>query len=452
MAAASRKDKNYTNQVVNEMTDRYVIKPMGDTPLAVKRGRRLSFWDYEDKEHLDAVSGEWVVNLGYLHPRVIGAFKDELDRIDYVTPVFNTASRAELAKKLVEISTRRMDKVLYAVNGAGAVEGAMHLAMRATDGVEFICLDQAFHGTTFGAMALTYSHPRMVEGSKQGLSRYFAKQIRVPNYNCYRCPFGLEYPSCDLNCARFIEWAIDHQKDANVAGVIVELFLANGGMVPAPREYAGVLREICTRKGVAMIVDEVQTALCRTGDMFASNIYDADPDLIVLGKAIGGGFPLSAVLDARGYTELLGWEAGSTLMSTPPICSAGLEMINVMIEDNLADNAKEIGGYMVDKFNEMKKEYSLIGDVRGLGLMIGIELVLDRETKEPACDLAHYLCDYAMQKERILLGITGPVFGNYGNVVKLKPAVNLSKADADEMLDRFERALQAAQKKKDGCK
>lgn len=448
MTAASQKGKNLSNQEVNEMTNRYVIKPMGDVPMPVKRGSGLKFWDYDGTEYLDAVSGEWVVNLGYQHPRVIAAFKDELDRIDYVTPVFNSAPRAELAKKLVEISGGRMEKVLYALNGAGAVEGAMHLAMRATGGEEFVCLDQAFHGTTFGAMALTYSYPKMVEGSKQGMSRYFAKQIRVPNYNCYRCTFGLNYPSCDLKCARFIEWAIDHQKDANVAGVIVELFQANGSMVPAPKEYAKVLREICTRKGIALIVDEVQTALCRTGDMFISNIYEADPDIIALGKAIGGGFPLSAVLAAKGFTELLGWEAGCTLMSTPPICAAGLEMINVMIEENLADNAKVIGAYMVEKLNEMKKQYSLLGDVRGLGLMIGVELVLDRETKEPANDLAHYLCDYALQEEKLLLGITGPVFGNYGNVVKLKPAVNLTRADADEILARFERALQAAQKKK----
>lgn len=452
MTDASKKRKCFSNEEVNEMTARYIIKPMGDIPLAVERGEGLNFWDYNETQYLDAVSGEWVVNLGYRHPRVIDAFKAELDRIDYVTPVFNSAPRAELAKILVENSTERMEKVLFALNGAGAIEAAMHLAMRATDGVEFICLDQAFHGTTFGAMALTYSYPKMVEGSKQGLSRYLAKPIRVPNYNCYRCPFAMSYPACDLNCARFIEWSIDRQKDAKVAGVIVELFQANGAMVPAPKEYAKVLREICTRKGVALIIDEVQTAFCRVGDMFASNLYDADPDLIVLGKAIAGGFPLSAVLAAKEFTGLLGWEAGSTLMATPPICAAGVEMINVMIEDNLADNAKKVGDYMVDKLNEMKENYSLIGDVRGLGLMIAVELVLDRKTKEPACDLAHYLCDHAMQEEKLLLGITGPVFGNYGNVIKLKPAVNLTKADADEILARFEKALQATQKKKDGCR
>jgi len=439
--------KILSSEKVNQLTSQYIIKPMGDASLAIERGDGLNFWDYEGTKYLDAVSGEWVVNLGYRNTRVVNAFKAELERVDYVTPVFNTASRAELAQKLVSISTGRMEKVLFALSGAGAVEGAMHLAMRATDGVEFVCLDQAFHGTTFGTMALTYSHPGMVEESKQGLSRYYAKQIRVPNYYCYRCPFELSNPACDLKCARFIEWAIDRQKDAKVAGILIELFQANGGMVPAPQGYVQIVRDICTRKGIALIVDEVQTAFCRVGNMFASNVYEADPDLIIMGKAIGGGFPLSAVLAASGFTGLLGWEAGFTMMSTPPICAASLEMINVMIEDDLADNAKNVGTYIVDRLNDLKAKYSIIGDVRGLGLMIGVELVLDRKTKEPANGLTQYFCDHALQEEKLLVGKTGPVFGNHGNVIKLKPAVNLTKAEADEILVRFEKTLAVTQKK-----
>ena len=447
MAEIRKVTKKFSSEEVNNLTSKYIIKPMGDAPLAIEKGEGLNFWDYEGSEYLDAVSGEWVVNLGYRNPRIVDAFKSELDRIDYVTPVFNTASRAELAEKLVSISTKRMEKVLFAISGAGAVEGAMHLAMRATDGVEFVCLDQAFHGTTFGTMALTYSHPGMVEESKQGLSRYYAKQLRVPNYYCYRCPFELEYPTCDLKCARFIEWAIDRQKDAKVAGVLVELFQANGGMIPAPLGYVQIVRDICNRKGIALIIDEVQTAFCRVGNMFASNAYEADPDIIIMGKSIGGGFPLSAVLAAKGFTGLLGWEAGFTMMSTPPICAASLEMINVMIEDNLADNAKTIGIYIVDKLNDLKTKYPIIGDVRGMGLMIGVELVLDQTTKEPANDLTQYFCDYALKEEKLLVGKTGPVFGNLGNVVKLKPAVNLTKSDANEILIRFEKTLAAVQNK-----
>jgi 4-aminobutyrate aminotransferase-like enzyme len=340
-----------------------------------------------------------------------------------------------------------MQKVLFALSGAGAVEGAMHLAMRANGGSEFVCLDQGFHGTTFGTLALTYTYPMMIEGSKEGLDRYLTRQIRVPNYNCYRCVFNLTHPSCDLKCARHIEWAMTHQCDANVAGVIVELFGANGGMVPAPQGYAQVLREICSRQGVAFIVDEVQTALCRTGDMFISNLYDADPDIVTMGKALGGGFPLSAVIAAKGFTDLRGWEAGFTMMSTPAICAASLAMLGVMEDEGLADNSRKFGEYMVDRLREMMDKYTIIGDVRGQGLMIGVELVKDRNTKEPANDLAQSFCDWALNKEKLLVGKTGPVFGNYGNVIKLKPAVNLSKSEADEILERFEKSVAATQQK-----
>jgi len=438
-----------TSEQVNQLSDQYIIKPMGDVPLAVDRGKGLHFWDYDGNEYLDAVSGEWVVNLGYLHPLIKESIISELENIDYVTPVFNNLKRAKLAEKLVSLASPRMKKVLFALSGAGAVEGAMHLAMRANGGNDFVCLGQAFHGTTFGAMGLNYTHPKMIEGVKGGLERYLPRQIRVPNYYCYRCPFDLIYPNCEIKCAKHIQWAITRQGDAKVAGVIIELFQANGCMVPAPREYVKMVKDICLKQGVAFIIDEVQTALCRAGEIFLSNYYQADPDLIVMGKAIGAGFPLSAVVAAEGYTNLKGWEAGFTLMSTPPICTGSLAMLDVMIEQNLPQNSKQIGEYMVNRLREMMDKYTIIGDVRGLGLMIGVELVIDRKTKEPANDLAQYFYEWALNKERLLLGKTGPVFGNYGNVIKLKPAVNITKNQAEEILKRFERAVEAAQKKLD---
>ncbi|MCB1496255.1 MAG: aspartate aminotransferase family protein [Bauldia sp.] len=426
-----------------------IIKPMGHYPLTIVRGEGVRFWDEEGTEYLDAVSGEWVVNLGYRHPKVVEAIKEQLDQIDYVTPVFENKLRSDLAAKLLEHAPERMKSVLFALSGADAVEGAMHLAMRATGGSEFVCLYGAFHGTTFGTIALSYSYPRMIEGAKEGLDRYLARQIRVPNYNCYRCPFGLEPDSCELMCARFMETAITHQPDAKVAGVIIEVFQANGGMVPMPPGYIETVRDICTRHGVALIVDEVQTAFCRCGDVFASNVVDADPDLIVMGKALGAGLPLSGVVAAEGFTSLRGWEAGFTLMSTPVVAAGSLAMLEVMDDEHLDRNAREIGAHFMDRLLDMKDRFPIIGDVRGLGLMIGIELVLDRDTREPADELTGLAWKHAVEVERLLIGKTGPVFGDYGNVLKLKPAVNTTRAEADEMLDRFERVIAFTQSQLD---
>lgn len=445
----STPSSNLTNEAVVKQSQTSIIKPMGDYPLAIERGQGVLFYDADGNEYLDAVSGEWVLNLGYRHPRVVEAIKQQLDKIEYVTPVYDNDLRAQLAARLVGHASERMSKVLFALSGADAVEGAMHLAIRATGGSEFVCLYGAFHGTTFATLALSYTYPHMLEGAKEGLDRYLTRQIRVPNYNCYRCPLGKTYPSCDLACANMIDQAIQHQSDAKVAGVIIELFQANGGMIPAPDGYVERVREICTRHGAAMIVDEVQTALCRCGGMFASSVFEADPDIIVMGKALGAGFPLSAVVAAEGFTNLRGWEAGFTLMSTPAICAGSLAMLDVMEEENLEQNARDLGEHMTGRLNALKDRFSIIGDVRSTGLMIGVELVMDRATKEPADDLAGMLVDHALTKERMLLGKSGPVFGNYGNVIKFKPAVNLTRDQADEILRRFERCLEVVQSELD---
>lgn len=437
------------NPVLKSPTVEKVIKPMGHFPLRIVRGEGVRFWDEEGTEYLDAVSGEWVVNLGYRHPRVVEAIKAQLDNIEYVTPVFENEQRTKLAEKVLEKAPKNMRSVLFALSGADAVEGAMHLAMRATGGTEFVSLFSAFHGTTFSTLALSYSYPKMLEGSKEGLDRYLTRQIRVPNYNCYRCPFGLKPGSCDMLCARYIDTAIKHQPDAKVAGVIIELFQSNGGMIPMPEGYIEMVREICTRNGVALIADEVQTAFSRCGDIFASNVVGVEPDLIVMGKAFGAGLPLSGVVAGEGFTSLKGWEAGFTLMSTPAVCAGSIAMLEVMEEEDLGKNSTEIGAHMVARLNEMKDRYSIIGDVRGLGLMIGVELVKDRESKEPADELTGFVWKDALEKQRLLLGKSGPVFGDFGNVIKLKPAVNTTRDQADEMLDRLERSLAAAQARLD---
>lgn len=437
------------NPVLNSPTVEKVIKPMGHYPLRIVRGEGVRFWDEEGTEYLDAVSGEWVVNLGYRHPRVVAAIKEQLDKIEYVTPVFENEQRTKLAEKVLAKAPKNMRSVLFALSGADAVEGAMHLAMRATGGTEFVSLFSAFHGTTFATLALSYSYPKMLEGSKEGLDRYLTRQIRVPNYNCYRCPFGLKPGSCDMLCARYIDTAIKHQPDAKVAGVIIEVFQANGGMIPMPEGYIEMVREICTRNGVALIVDEVQTAFSRCGDIFASNVVGVEPDLIVLGKAFGAGLPLSGVVAGEGFTSLRGWEAGFTLMSTPAVCAGSIAMLDVMEEEDLGRNSQEIGAHMVARLNGMKDRYSIIGDVRGLGLMIGVELVKDRDSKEPADELTGFVWKDALEKQRLLIGKSGPVFGDFGNVIKLKPAVNTTRDQADEMLDRLERSFAAAQARHD---
>ncbi|AMO61541.1 acetylornithine aminotransferase [Mycolicibacterium phlei] len=289
---------------------------MGDEPMVIADAQGFRVTDAAGKEYLDGISGEWVVNLGYRNPEVAEAAIAQIMRSDFIAPMYNAEPRALLAEKVVEMAPG-MSKLLFGLSGSDAVEGAMHLAMRSTGKDEFVCLFQAYHGRTFATLALSYTYPSMYEGAKKGLERYTTRQIRVPNYNCYRCPFERTPDSCDLFCARFVERMIVEGSEGGVAGVIVEAYQANGGMVPSPEGYLQEIREICTRQGAAMIVDEVQTAWGRCGEFFAVQHYGVEPDIIVLGKAFGGGFPMSGVLANEQFSQLAAWEYGFTEIGHP---------------------------------------------------------------------------------------------------------------------------------------
>lgn len=419
---------------------RGVVKSMGDERLEVVGGSGVRFVDRDGKTYLDATSSEWVLNLGYRHPEVHAAITDQLGKIEFVTPVFESEPRSQLAEKLGEITPGDLGRVVFATSGADAVEGAMHLAMRGTGGSDFVCLDQAFHGRTFGTIGLSYSYPEMLENSNRGLDRYITRQIRTPNYNCYRCPLGLVRETCDLACAELVDYSLERAHSHGPAGVIVEAVQANGGMVPAPDGWLDRVSEICRTREVPLIVDEIQTGLCRTGAWTASEYYGIEPDIIVFGKALGAGLPLTAAVATPAYGELLKWEYGYTQQGNTLACAASLAMLGVMERDRLADNVARVGEVLSARLREIGERSRLVADVRGPGFMIGVELIRDVATKEPANAEAAALFSAALERG-LLIGKSGPVFGAFGNVMKFKPAVNTTEAEAHEMADRFAEAL-----------
>jgi 4-aminobutyrate aminotransferase-like enzyme len=434
-------EQPYSQDEINALTAEYQIKPMGDEPLVIDHAEGVRVVDGDGKEYLDAISGEWVVNLGFRHPEIADAVIAQLGRAEFTAPMYNSVPRALLAKKVVELAPGRLSKLLYGMSGSDAMEGAMHLAMRSTGKDEFVSLFQAYHGKTFATIALSYTHPGMYEGCKQGLERYLTRQMRVPNFNCYRCPFDLEYPSCELACAKFVEKMIVEGSEGAVAGVVVEPYQANGGMVPAPDGYFEVLREVCDRQECALIADEVQTAWARCGEMFAMDHYGVEPDMIVLGKAFGGGFPMSGVVTNEKFSKLADWEYGFTEIGHPIAAAASLKMIEVIERDELAANARAMGERFGGHLGELAERHPLIGDVRVLGLMIGIELVKDRQTKEHAFEEADWVVHRALE-EGLILGRTGPTFPPpRGNVIKFKPAVTVGPGDVDAMIEIFDRVL-----------
>ncbi|MGI9557016.1 MAG: aspartate aminotransferase family protein, partial [Solirubrobacterales bacterium] len=316
-------------------SDAYVLKPMGDEPRGIAKAQGDDVVAADGKRYLDAISGEWVVNLGYNHPAVREGIDRQLDETIYTTPVWESEPRTRFAELLAELAPGDISKTLYALSGAAAVEGAMHLAMKNTGGTDFVCLDGAFHGRTFGTIPLTYVYPEMYEESNKGLDSYLKRQIRVPQPYCYRCPLDLEPETCGVACADLVDWALERAHTHLPAGVIVEPFQANGGMVPMPDGYLKKVKGICDKHEVPLIADEVQSAFCRCGPMFGVENHDVEPDMIVLGKAMGGGMPLSATLATPECSELGAWEYGFTMAGHPVSCAAGLAMTETMVAEEL---------------------------------------------------------------------------------------------------------------------
>lgn len=436
-----------TGHKIDELARRHQVMPMGHDPLVVERATGVTVVDSDGRQYLDAISGEWVVNLGFRHPEVVDAAIEQIGKVEWTAPMYNSVPRTLLAQKVAEVAPRGLNKILFGLSGSDAVEGAMHLAMRSTGKDEFVTLFQAYHGRTFATIALSYTHPSMYEGAKRGIGRYLTKQIRVPNFNCYRCPFNLTYPSCDLFCARFVETMVREGSEGSVAGVIVEPYQANGGMVPAPEGYFDVLRDICDRFEMALIADEVQTAWGRCGEMFAMNHYGVVPDMIVVGKAFGGGFPLSGVIVSDRFANLAPWEYGFTQIGHPVASATSLKMVEVMQRENLAEHARLMGERFGEHLGELYERHPLIGDVRVLGLMIGIELVRDRTTKDHAFAETEWVMHRCMELG-LIVGRTGPVFPPpRGNVLKLKPAVNIRPDEVDEVCRILDEALTDAERR-----
>lgn len=349
-------------------------------------------------------------------------------------------SRFYLARKLAELAPDGMDRVSFTVGGGPAVEAAMKVALKNRPGAkEFIALWDAYHGTVFGAASASWIATQ-ASGKFTG-QQHFLPVLhtvhRVPNPYCYRCHFGQEPGSCDLMCAEMLRMTIQRSVNGPAAGFILEPIQASGGQIPAPRRYLERVREICDEFGVPLIFDEVQT-FCRIGEWFASDYYGVTPDIIVLGKGLGGGLPIAAIIirdTLEGFSlkaEELHTFANNSLSQV-----AAIKQIEVIERDNVLENTRRTGAYLAEGLRELQEEFPEMGDVRAVGLHIGVEYVEDPETKEPAFEKCIRIREEGMRLGAIF-GLAGP----RKNVLKIKPPLIVTREEADEILDILRQAMQ----------
>jgi 4-aminobutyrate aminotransferase/(S)-3-amino-2-methylpropionate transaminase len=393
--------------------------PFNTHPIFAQKAKGALITDVEGREYIDFAGGIGVANIGHCDEEVLKAVQDQIQK--YIHTCFHVVMYepyVELAKRINAIVPGKFPKKTMFVNsGAEAVENAIKIARHATNRPATIAFEDAFHGRTLLAMSLTSK----VKPYKFGFSPYAPEIYRMPYAYCYRCAFDLEYPSCEIHCAYFLrDFFTTHVPAEQVASLIIEPVLGEGGFVVPPKEYFKILRKICQENGIIFIADEVQSGFGRTAKMFAIEHYDVEPDMITMAKSMAGGFPLSAV---TGKAELMDHPQvgglGGTFAGNPVSCRAGVAVLDQFEKKNLLARGKKIGERVIKKFRELYERHPIIGDVRGLGAMVGMELVVDRKTKEPATAFTKQLVTRCREKGLLMISA-----GTYSNIIRpLMPLV-----------------------------
>lgn len=406
-------------------------------PVVVSEAKGATIKDVAGKEYIDCFSGISVVNAGHCHPEVVNAAIEQAKKLVHVCSyVYYVPVTIKLAEKLAEITPPKLEKTFFGNSGAEAVECAIKLARKFTKKYELIALMCSFHGRTLGTLSVTGQAGRR----KYDMGPYLSGVSFAPPPYCYRCPFEKSYPDCDLLCARSIRNVIDYCTSKGVAAFIAEPVMGEGGIIPPPSEYFKLVKEILDENGILFIDDEVQTGFGRTGKLFGIQHYGVEPDIMTLAKGIADGFPLGACIARKDIGD--SFEPGdhlSTFGGNPVSAAAALANINVILNERLSEQAEEKGAYIMKRLNEMKDELPLIGDVRGKGLMIGIELVKDKVKKIPAVDETRKIRDLCREKG-LLIGSGGVK----GCVLRIQPPLVITKEQIDGALNILETAIKEA--------
>jgi 4-aminobutyrate aminotransferase / (S)-3-amino-2-methylpropionate transaminase / 5-aminovalerate transaminase len=376
------------------------------------------------------------VSTGHRHPVVVRALDEVLDRYLHVYDMA-TPERVELFEYLTSILPEQIRRFQMYTTGSETVEAAMRLAKSSTGKNEFISLYRGFHGKTLGSMAL------MGGGMKKGFGPLPGGTFQSHNAYCYRCPLNLTYPECGVACADQIENVFEQQTTGDVAAVVVEPMQAAGGMIIPPNEFLQKIRAFCDRKGLLLIIDEIFTGAGRTGKMWGYEHSGVVGDVVTAGKGIGSGFPVGLLASSSSLGNEWPWAqyAGSTTTfgGNAVAAVAALATLKVIVDERLAENAAVIGKHMLTRFRQMQDRFDFIGDVRGEGLMIGLELVRDKETKEP---LAQELCGEIFRH----VYQRGLLIPNASYILRIVPPLTITRELADRGLDIFEEALEAFSK------
>ena len=409
-------------------------------PLVGVKAEGVWVEDIDGNVYLDFGSGIAVVNIGHSNKKVSEAIKKQLESCDHINSCdYYTVPQVEYAEKLLaKLPGNFAKRVFFGNSGAEAVECAIKVAKWHSRGKPYILgFIGGFHGRTMGALSLTTTNI--------SARKYFFPMMpgvtHVPYAYCYRCVFKQNYPDCGMLCLGYIEDVVLKKlvPPDEVAGLIVEPIQGAGGYIVPPKEFLPGLRKMCDNYGITMIADEIQTGFGRTGRMISCEHWNVIPDVIVMSKAMAAGLPMSACIAKADFMDWAPNAHENTLGGNPVVVAAALAVLDVLINERLIENAEKVGAYMLKRFNEIMGECELVGDVRGKGMMIGIELVKNRETKEYATQERDKLVLRAFKRGLLILG-AGP------SSIRLAPPMITTTEQAEVGIKIFEEELKAVSK------
>mgnify|MGYP005763102447 CR=1 FL=1 len=414
------------------------------SPMIFDRAEGLYMYDLDGNKYLEFASDQVDCNIGKSHPKVINAMKAQLDKISYAGPAHASVVKGELSEKLISRLPENFGKILYTNAGADANENAVKIARMYTGRQKIISCYNSYHGCTAGAAALTGDSRRWaVEPSVPGCIKAF-------DHNCYHCPFHKTTDQCKTECASHIEDIIQYEDPNNVAAVVVETVTGANGMCPPPKDYMKKLRKICDKYGVLLICDEVMAGFGRTGKFFAFENYDIIPDMVTMAKGLTSGYiPLGAVAVTNEIAEYFDdhvLRTGLTYSGHVLGCAAANACIDVMDEENMVENSRVMGEYLKKRELELQKNHPCVGDVRGIGLMTGLEIVFNRaahESMHPLKDGTNPIEEfnqYMIKTHKILVGIKAP------KLIVLAPSLTVTKEQIDIVIEALDDGLRVLDK------
>ncbi|HXR98029.1 MAG TPA: aspartate aminotransferase family protein [Terriglobales bacterium] len=407
-----------------------------EQPLVLDHAQDQFVYDADGTQYLDFFGGIVTVSVGHGNAAVKKAMTAQIDKLTHVSTCFATEPMVALAGKLARIAPLaagdgRPAKTFFTCSGTEADETAVLAARLYTGSTEVIALRHGYHGRSALAMGLTGHAPwRLGPPTQTGI-------VHAHNAYCYRCPLQLTYPDCGVRCATDLEELIKTSTSGKVAAMIAEPIQGVGGFITPPPEYFKIVAEIVRAHGGLFISDEVQTAWGRTGTKwFGIEQWGVTPDIITSAKGLANGMPIGVTVARSDVADAFKGLTISTFGGNPVVTAAGNAVLDFIEQQNLRSNSQVVGDYLKAKLEGLQEKHAIIGDVRGMGLLLGVELVRDRKSKEPANTETNALLSRC-RKERVLVGKGGL----YGNVIRISPPINISKSDVDEFVARFDRAL-----------